>query len=262
MPTKLAAVRLYETGCSAAVRNFKSLFPGLNKSTVRGFQKKYLPQMKLTEKRSRSPEKSIVKLQRGRPLPLGNDIDENMRKYIMTFRYNGGQATFSIAIAVAKALIKQCDNKSLKILRFGKDWAQSLFRGMSFKKRAVTTGEVIISEGAQKEAKLIYLYDIVTKNETYNIPHQLDLDQTPLKYIQSSRYTVEKCTSISVAIAVSEEKRAITAMFIIDLAGNFLLMQLIYGGKTDRSLPKVDLPKGFSLSANPKHYSNEKKTQN
>ena len=135
---------------------------------------------------------------------------------------------------------------------------------MSFKKRAVTTGEVIKSEGAQKEAKLIYLYNIVTKIETYNIPHQLDfnIDQTPLKYIQSSRCTVEKSTSKSVAIAASGEKRAITATFIIDLAGNFLLMQLIYGGKTDRRLPKVDFPKGFSLSANPKHYSNEKETQN
>ena len=33
-------------------------------------------------------------------------------------------------------------------------------------------------------------------------------------------------------------------------------MQLVY-----RSLPKVDFPKGFWLSANPKHYSNEKETQ-
>ena len=79
--------------------------------------------MKLAEKRSRSPEKSIVNLQHGRPLPLGNDIDENVRKYIMTLRYKGGQATFSIAIAVSKALIEQDDNKSLKVLRFGKDWA-------------------------------------------------------------------------------------------------------------------------------------------
>ena len=41
--------------------------------------------MKLAEKRSRSLEKSIVNLQRGRPLLLGNDIDEKARKYRMTF---------------------------------------------------------------------------------------------------------------------------------------------------------------------------------
>ena len=33
-------------------------------------------------------------------------------------------------------------------------------------------------------------------------------------------------------------------------------MQLIYGGKTQRSLPRVKLPDFFSLSANEKHFSN------
>ena len=180
-----------ETGSSAAVRKFKSQFPDLNESTVFGFWKTYLAQMKLAEKRSRSPEKSIVNLQRGRPLLLGNDIDEKVRKYIMTLRYKGGQAAFSIAIAVAKTLIERGDNKSLKVLKFGKDWAQSLFRRMGFKKRAATTGKVVIPEGARKEAELIYLYNIVTKIGTHSFPHQLvfNTDQTPSKYIQSSRYT-------------------------------------------------------------------------
>ena len=33
-------------------------------------------------------------------------------------------------------------------------------------------------------------------------------------------------------------------------------MQLIYGGKTAQSFPKFKFPKSFSLSANPKHFSN------
>ena len=36
--------------------------------------------------------------------------------------YKGGQATFSVEIAVVKTLIKQGDNESLKVLKFGKDW--------------------------------------------------------------------------------------------------------------------------------------------
>ena len=110
----------------------------------------------------------------------------------MTLCYNRGQASFSFMIA-AEALIEQGNNKSLKVLKFGKDWDQSLFRCMGFKKHAATTGKVIIPEDAQKEAKLIYQYNIVTKIETYNIPHQLvfSMDQNPLNYIQSSRYTME-----------------------------------------------------------------------
>ena len=33
-------------------------------------------------------------------------------------------------------------------------------------------------------------------------------------------------------------------------------MQLIYGGKTKQSLPRFKFPHGFSLSCNPKHFSN------
>ena len=89
--------------------------------------------MKLAGKRNRSPEKSVVNLQRGRPLLLGNDTDEKVRKYVMSLRYKGVQITFSIAIAVAKVLIEQGDNKILKVSKFEKDWAQSLFRWMDFK---------------------------------------------------------------------------------------------------------------------------------
>ena len=60
-------------------------------------------------------------------------------------------------------------------------------------------------------------------------------------------------------IAGSGDRGTITAILIINLAGNFLPIQMIYGGKPDRSLPKN--PKGFSLNANPKHYRNKKETQ-
>ena len=52
------------------------------------------------------------------------------------------------------------------------------------------------------------------------------MDQTPSKYVQSSRYTMEKSARKSAAIAGS-------------------------GGSA----------KNFSLSANPKHYSHEEETQ-
>ena len=43
--------------------------------------------------------------------------------------------------------------------------------------------------------------------------------------------------------------------FLINLCDDFLPMQLIYGGKTTQSIPGVKFLAGFSLSANPKHYS-------
>ena len=37
-------------------------------------------------------------------------------------------------------------------------------------------------------------------------------------------------------------------------------MHLIYGGKTNQSLPRYQFAKDFSLSVNPKHYSNKKES--
>ena len=124
-------------------------------------------------------------------------------------RYRGGRTTFSVAVAVAKALVQKSDDDGLKILQFGKHLAQIRFRRMGFKNIAATTGKVIIPEGARKEAELMYLHDIVIKIETHNIPPQLafNMGQTPSKYIQSSRYTMEKVGKKSVAIVGSCDQR-------------------------------------------------------
>ena len=48
----------------------------------------------------------------------------------------------------------------------------------------------------------------------------------------------------------------ITGTFAITLQGEFLPIRLIYGSKTAQSLPQFKFPKDFSLSVNPRHFSN------
>lgn len=141
----------------------------------------------------------------------------------------------------------------------GSSWAQSLLRRMKFVRRLGTTGKVPISEDLQKELELTYLYGIVSKIEKNNIPHSLvlNLDQTPSKYVPTSNKTMAPKGSKTVPIKDSTDKRSITATFTITLEGQFLPIQIIYAGKTKKSLPRVQFPASFSLSANPKHYSNE-----
>ena len=97
-----------------------------------------------------------------------------------------------------------------------------------------TTGKVEIPECARKEAELLYLHNVFTIVEKYEIPHSLimNLDQTLLKYIAAMNHTMAKQISKSVSIAGSLDKRSITGTFTITLNGHFLPMQLIYGGKT------------------------------
>ena len=87
----------------------------------------------------------------------------------------------------------------------------------------------------------------------YGIPPSLiiNIDQTPSKYVSSSRTTMAKKNSKQVAVAGSADKRAITATFAVSLDGKFLPIQLIYGGKTKQSLPRFKFPDLFSLSVNP-----------
>ena len=128
---------------------------------------------------------------------------------------------------------------------------------MGFKKRMRSTGKVEIP-GARKETELLYLLNIVTNVEKYEIPHSLimNLDQTPLKYIPAMNQTMVKQNSKSLSVAGSSDKHSITGTFTITLNGYFLPMQLIYGGKTKQSLPRFKFHDGFLLSYNPKHFSN------
>lgn len=59
-----------------------------------------------------------------------------------------------------------------------------------------------------------------------------------------------------VGLAGSGDKRAITLTLSVTLDGKILPFQIIYGGKTNQSLPRVTFPKGFSTSAKEKHHSN------
>ena len=84
----------------------------------------------------------------------------------------------------------------------------------------------------------------------------LNLDQTPSKFVLSSNTTLAPRGTKSIPVTGSSDKRAITATFTISHDGDFLPMQLIYQGTTVQSLPRFDFPNSFSLSMNPKHFSN------
>ena len=182
-----------------------------------------------------------------------------VQRYIRAYRSRGGPVNSLIAVSIAKVLIT--GNPQLNLGHLDLDsssWAKSLFKRMGFTRRMKTTGKVEIPEGAKQEAELLFLHNIVTLIEEHNSPESLvmNLDQTPLKYVPVSQNTMAKNGVKSVSIAGSGDKRGITGTFVITLDGTFLPIQLIYGGKMKKSLPRYKFPESFSLSVNPKHFSN------
>lgn len=245
-------------GPVATARKFGSNSRPINESTVRVFCKMYKAELKAASKEKRSVETKLAVLPRGRPLLLGS-LDQMVQRFLLAVRSRGGLITSAIAVSVAKALIVRNPHFNLGHIDLDSShWARSLFRRMGFVKRMKTTGKIEIPEGAKQEAQLLYLHDIVSIVEEHNIPNTLvmNLDQTPLKYIPSANHTLAKKGSKSIGIAGSSDKRCITGTFVISLNGDFLPMQLIYGGTTNQSLPRFKFPESFSLSVNPKHFSN------
>jgi hypothetical protein len=66
----------------------------------------------------------------------------------------------------------------------------------------------------------------------------INADQTGVKLVPSSTWTYEKRNSSSVATIGAEDKRQITACLASALSGELLPLQLIFQGKTERSLPE------------------------
>ena len=170
-----------------------------------------------------------------------------VQKYIIASSNCDNVISRSIATSRAKALISrnpgyvgQTDLKS-------SSWVQSLFRRMGFVPRRGTKAKLEIPDGAFKEAQLLFTHDIVSKVDKYNIPDSLiiNIDQTPTKYVAVSRSTLAKKNSKAVAIKGSSDKSSITATFSITFSGKCIVMQLIYGRKTTKSLPRLNVPMIF-----------------
>ena len=133
---------------------------------------------------------------------------------------------------------------------------------MKFRRRKATTAKLAIPSGAKNETQLPFNHSIVKKVNDKSIPESLILnfDQTPSKFVPVASTTLAERNSKQVVIKGSDDKRAITATFTIPLDGQLLGMQLIYGGKTNQSLPRFDFLTNVSLSVNKKHYTNEEES--
>ena len=94
-------------GPSSTTRTWKKTYPNLNESTVRGFRKRYEAQIKDAHRKKKSPKKVIVNKLRGRPCLLGDKIDPLVQNYLKATRYKRGVVNSLVAIATAKALLKQ-----------------------------------------------------------------------------------------------------------------------------------------------------------
>ena len=116
---------------------------------------------------------------------------------------------------------------------------RNILQRLRFRRRVSTAGKVQVPEGARKGAGLQHYFLIVNVIEKHNIPISfvLNSDQTPSKYVTVGRTRITPKNSTRVSLAGSTDKPSITLTLTVTLDGKILPFQIIYGGKTDQSLP-------------------------
>lgn len=266
-PSVRAAIGKYASqhGIAATARFFSRKHGhSVSETIAYSLKKAYLQSVR--EKRAADDDGDVRLLpmkKRGRPVLLGEILDTRVQQYLRGVREAGGVVSAKIAMAAARGILLSC-NRS-RPAEFGGDvelnrqWAYSLLKRMKFVKRKATTAKSKHSTADFTRLKQQFLADVVTTVEMEEIPAELILnwDQTGIKIVPSSTWTMEAQGSRRVEAVGVNDKRLTTAVFCGTLTGDFLLVQVIYQGTTDRCHPRYQFPSDWDITHSPKHWSNE-----
>ena len=131
-------------GTTAAARHFsRKLGCPLNAHSI----KKAYNEEKGAKRKERDDEdvRILPPKRRGRPVLLGEELDQKLQQYLLKVREGGGVVSARIAVASARGILLHSDCSSL--VEFGghvqlnRHWAYSLLLRMKFVKRKATTAK-------------------------------------------------------------------------------------------------------------------------
>ena len=115
-------------------------------------------------------------------------------------------------------------------LELTENWVHNVFKSINWTKRKGTTEKVKPSKKFFEEEKFTFQRKISDVILDHDVPSALalNLDQTALPYVSPGKYTVSPKGSKNVLIKGLDDKRQITATFVVSATGFFLLIPLIY----------------------------------
>ena len=85
----------------------------------------------------------------------------------------------------------------------------------------------------------------------------INWDQTAIHLVPVSVWTMSKQREQSISIAGLDDKREITVILAVTLAGEYLPPQILYQGKTERCHPAIEFPPELDVWHTENHCSNE-----
>ena len=251
-------------GTSVAIKKFKKEFPDLKWSTLNDWKKQMITEVKKNHSCGNNEKiTALVTKKQGRPSKLSDEIAKDLVAYVRALRDAGGTVNSAILIAAATGMVLRRDPSSLSIngghITLEKDWAKYFLHKIGFVKRKATTKSKVTVEHFEA-VKQQYLLDIHSIKAFEEIPDDLliNWDQTGINYVPASHWTMAVKGSKRVEVVGLNDKRQITAVFGASLAGDFLPIQLVYQGKTVKSLPSgVQFPNSWHITSTPNHWCSE-----
>ena len=197
-----------------------------------------------------------------------------MKKVIETvanLRLRGAPVSSAVIRAVARG-VTIANDRSLLLENGGyidlsTDWSrQVLYRfetlGRKMTSRSATTAKIPIAPALLNETKLDFQRKIKSLQAWHEIAEDLiiNFDQTALPYVCTGKRTYHTQGTSNVPLVGKGKKKQITGTLTIPMTGQFLPLQLIYQGSTDRCLPKgVEFPDDWDITYTANHWSNESK---
>ena len=85
----------------------------------------------------------------------------------------------------------------------------------------------------------------------------INLDQTGSKLVPASQWTLADEGFRQVDVIGVEDKREMTVLLAITLAGKLLPPQVLYTGKTTKCHPVVEFPADWGVCHSPNHWSTQ-----
>ena len=204
---------------------------------------------------------SLPTEQRGRPTFHG-EHEEDILKYVTSLRESGGIVNVSIMQSAVRGIIMH--KEKCLLAEFGgslvinRTLAYSLLKRFGLVKRKGTKA-ARATPANFSILKEEYLARITKLVADHNIPDSLliNWDQTGIKLVPVSEWTMAKKGSNQVAITGLGDKRLITGVLACAASGEVLPPQLLNGGRSDACHPKYKFPVGWDIHHSENHWSNK-----
>ena len=166
----------------------------------------------------------------------------------------------SIVVAAAKGIVCHKARSMLKeyggSLELKKSWAFSFLIRHGYVKRKATRASRKVPDDFEA-IKAVYLENISKVFKEYSIPLSMaiNFDQTGTRMVPVSDWTLEVQGSKQIDMIGLDDKREVTALLAVSMTGELLPSQIIYGGKTPRCHPSVNIPPGWNITHSQSHWS-------